>query len=463
MTWPTRMLFVLTVLVGCGKKTPPQSAVETVAEEAPAWDPAAPLADKVALAIAKLESGTPEDLELAVAILQQSLPEDPGGATELNLAIALQRRGDVAAALPHYEAVLAAHPDWPETWVYLGSAQERLGQVETAMETYRRAIELDTENVGARVALIAVLRKVGQPDAAIEQAKAALKVNANSLAIYNNFALAYLDKGDTTLARFILQKALQGIEGAQTNAYLHTNLGWSHYLDDNKTAAVQSLQKAVELEPGLVPALVYLATVYLEDRNYEDMIPLLETARKNDPENPDVHLNLGIAYRGMGRLDEAKQAYATASEIDPSDPDPWFNLGILLGDSFKEYEASVAAFEKYLANGGSDTERTQVYIAAVNKERETAERRRKAEEARKKREAERKREQELLEKAKAEEVPPAPEPADAGDASSSSEGVDPEPTDSAEESAPIDSPAEGEPEPAAPEEPEADAPPEEQP
>ena len=417
--WPARIWLVTMLLVGCGKKAPPEAAVQaSTPEEAPAFDPNAPLADKVALAIAKLESGTPADLDLAVTILEQSLPQDPGGVTELNLGIALQRRGNVADAVPHYEAVIAANPDWPETWVYLGSAQERLGDVETAMETYRRAIGVDTENIGARVALIAALRKTGRPDAAIEEAKTALKVNANSLAIYNNFALAYLDKGDTTLARFILQKALQGIEGAQTNAYLHTNLGWSHYLDDNKNAAVASLKKAVELEPTLVPALVYLATVYLEDRNYEDMIPLLETARQNDPENPNVHLNLGIAYRGMGRLEEAKQACVTASELDPDDPDPWFNLGILLGDSFKEYESSVEAFETYLAKGGADTERTQVYIAAVNKERETAERRRKAEEAREKREDARRREQELLRKAEEEAAASAE-----GDASSSSEGV----------------------------------------
>ncbi|MEO0603407.1 MAG: tetratricopeptide repeat protein, partial [Myxococcota bacterium] len=307
MIRPTLMVALLALGVGCGKKAPPASAVDSApTEQGPGFDPNAPLPDKVALAIAKLESGAPEDIDLAIAILEQSLPEDPGGATQLNLGIALQTKGELAAAVPHYEAVIAAHPEWPETWVYLGSVKERLGDVEGAMRTYRDAIEVDTENMGARVGLIAALRSQGKPDEAIEQAKQALKVNANSLPVYNNFALAYLDKGDTTLARFILQKALQGIEGAQTNAYLHTNLGWSHYLDGNKPAAVQSLDKAVTLEPGLVPALVYLATVYLEDRNYADMIPLLETALENDPVNADVYLNLGIAFRGMQRFDDAK-------------------------------------------------------------------------------------------------------------------------------------------------------------
>jgi len=398
------MVVLLVLAGGCGKKTPPASAPAVEVADERAFDPSAPLHAKVALAIDKLRSGSPEDLALAVAILEQSLPGDPSGATALDLAIALQRQGRVAEAVPHYERVLAAHPDWGEVPVYLGSALERLDRAEEAERTYRAAIGTDPENMGARVALIAVLREQGRPDDAIEEAKRALEVNANSLAVYNNFALAYLDKGDTTLARFILDKALQGIEGAQTNAYLHTNLGWSHYLDDNKPAALQSLDRAVELEPRLVPALVYLATVYLEDRNYEDMIPLLETARDEDPDNADVMLNLGIAYRGLQRFDEAERAWKTALELAPDDAAPWFNLGILWGDSLKRYEAAVEAFTKYIEGGGAEAERAQEYIEAVNKERETAERRRRAAEARKQREAERKREQEMLEEARAAEA-----------------------------------------------------------
>ncbi|MEN0062924.1 MAG: tetratricopeptide repeat protein [Myxococcota bacterium] len=393
-----RPWLALGLLLGCGKKTPPVAPAETVvnAPTEGTFDPNAPLADKLALAIEKIQSGTVDDLTLAVAILTQCLPEDPGGATELNLGIALQKLGKLAEAVPRYDTVLAMHPDWAEAWVYKGSALEQLDRPNQAVSVYRDALGVDSENMGARVALIQVLRTLGRPDDAIAEAKAALKVNASSLPVYNNFALAYLDKGEMTLARFILQKALQSVEGASANAYLHTNLGWSHYLDGNKPAAIQSLLKAVELEPDLVPALVYLATVYLEDRNYGDMIPLLETALKQDPDNPDVHLNLGIAYRGMERFDEAKQAYETALKLAPESPDPWFNLGILLGDSLKEYEASVAAFNRYLDAGGAEPERAQTYIAAVNKERETAERRAKAEAARKQRELERQREQELL-------------------------------------------------------------------
>lgn len=397
------LLATLMVLTGCGKKSPPTPAAapEAATAEPAAWDPNAPLAERVALAIDKLQSSEPDDLALAVEILKHSVGEDPGGPTELNLGIALQKQGAFAEAATHYRAVIETHPEWPEPWVYLGSCQERLEDPEGAIATYRDAVAQDTENMGARVALIAVLRSLGRPDDAIEEAKAALKVNANSLPVYNNFALAYLDKGDTTLARFILQKALQSIEGAVNNAYLHTNLGWSHYVDGNKPAATQSLLEAVKLDPNLVPALVYLATVYLEDRNYTDMVPLLETARDQDPENPNVHLNLGIAYRGLGQFDDAKQAYATAQELAPEDPEPWFNLGILLGDSLKDYVASVEAFEKYLAAGGTEVERAQTYIAAVNKERETAERRARAEKARKEREAERKRKEQLLKEAEA--------------------------------------------------------------
>jgi len=414
-----RLAVVCALLLGaCFPKAAPQSPAS-----APGANPGGPppivsvmtakdpLHARVNEAVSMIEAGGQVNLTQAVRLLDGLAVEDTSGTARFNLGVAHRALGALDRAASNAQALVAAQPDDGDAWLLLGSVQQQQGAVDAAISTFRAGIDGAPEFMPLRVALVAALRAQGQSDAAIDESKAALRVNANSLGVYNNFSLAYLDKGDTTLARFILQKALQSVEGADNNAYLHTNLGWSFYLDGNVPAATQELRRAVELDPGLVPALVYLSRVYMDDRNYGDTVPLLESAAAEAPDNADVQLNLGVAYRGVGRLAEAKTAYERALALRPAGPDPHFNLGILLGDYEKDYDGAVAAFNRYIAAGGSDRELAQTHIKAVQKEQDRAARRVKAEAERKEREEERKRKEQVLRDAEQAPAPDAPAPA----------------------------------------------------
>ena len=389
----------MVVLTGCPPKAPSAGSSGDLPPQAQTVDVNRPVHDRVNEAADLIESGEPADLERAVFLLRGAVDEDPTGVAQFNLGLAHQARGELDTARATLEAVVGQHPQMGDAWRFLGEIRVAQGRPLEGEAVFRSGMAADPEHIGLRVSLIELVREQGRPEEAIALSKEALKVNANSLAVYNNFALSYLDLGDTTLARFILQKALQSVEGAVQNAYLHANLGWSYYLDGNKPSAVEALKKAVELDPDLVPALVYLSRVYLDDRNYEDMVPLLEAAEGAAPTNADVQLNLGIAYRGMGRFDEARQAYEQTLTLSPGNPDPHFNLGILMSDHIKDYDGAVAAFNRYLQAGGTERERAETYIKEVEREKARAERRAKAEAERKRREEERARREQLLKEA----------------------------------------------------------------
>ena len=333
----------------------------------------------------------------------------------LNLGVAKHLLDDLPGARQAYAAVVAAEPTMAKAYLYLGAVDEQQNNFAAAVGRYRDGIAQAPEEMSLRVALIGVLRKQGKPGDAIEEAKAALAINANSIEVYNNFGLAYMDQGNLTLARFIFQKALQSIPEAESNAYIHTNLGWVSYQDGNVPLATSELKKAVELDDELVPALVYLARIYMDDKNYADTVPLLETAAERDPTNADLYLTLGVAYRGVGRLDDAEAAYNKALELNPADPSPHFNLGVLLGDFKKDYDGAVAAFNTYIQAGGDKSALATEYINEVEKEKKRAARRQKALEDKRKRDEERAKERALIEEAerKAKEEAPAPEPAPA--------------------------------------------------
>lgn len=397
--------------LGCAKKAEPEPAVVQVEAE-PEPEPELSIEERINQAAALIETGDPGDLATAVGLLSDAIEEDESGAARYNLALARHAQGDYATAAMLYETAVQENATDAEAWLHLAEVRTQTGRSSSAEENLRLGLRYSSDNLDLRVALIRHLRNEGRLDDAIEASKAALKINANHLPIYNNFALAYLDKGDTTLARFILQKALQSVEGAVNNATLHTNLGWSYYLDGNKPAAKESLEKALEIEPELVPALMYLSRVYLDDRNYEDMVPLLETAKDVDPTNADVQLTLGIAYRGVERLDDARKAYEQALVLRPTDPTPHFNLGILLGDYEKDYDGAIAAFQRYVDSTGPDADRARQYIEDVTKEKKRAERRARSEAKRLEREAERARQQAMVEEEQADESAPSTDDVD---------------------------------------------------
>jgi Tfp pilus assembly protein PilF len=411
--WSTALL----MLVACGPKQAPEPAA---VDATPAAGPAAALGKAVnadALneeAAVLMATGNADDLQSALAKLNLAVNADAAHmGARLNLGIAVQRMGDLAAARGHYEAVASADPSSARAWLLLGAVEEAQGNLTSAAERFRQGLSQAPEDTSLHAAMIGVLRKQKKYDEAIAASRAALAINANDIAIYNNFGLVYLDQGNFTLARFIFQKALQAIPDADKNAYIHCNLGWVAYQDGDPYTATTELKTAVELDPKLVPALVYLSRIYMDDRNYGDTVPLLERAAELEPKNADVQLTLGVAYRGVGRLPEAEAAYRKALQLNPSDPAPHFNLGVLLGDFKKDYDGAVAAFNTYVQAGGEKSSLATEYITEIEKEKKRAAKRREALEEKAKKDEERKAKEKLLEEADKGQgdTPPANEPA----------------------------------------------------
>ena len=397
----------------------------TETQEPAAAAPAKPVFERVNEAVALLTTGNAQDAARAEEALRKILDEDDTVAMAwFNVGVAEYQQDNLREAGRAFQTAVDLDPSLGDAYLYLGVLREREGQVGVAVSKYRAGIEKDPENMELRVALVGALRQLGRTDDAVEEAKKALAFNANNLAIYNNLGLIYMDQGEYKLANFIYMKALGTIPGAEKHALINCNLGRNFYFEERKGQALYYLLQAVELDPKLVPALVYLSDIYMGDHNYEDAVPLLESAKKESPDNVDVRINLGIAYRGIGKLDLARAEYDKALELDPARIGVQFNIGILEGDYRKDYDKGIAAFQSYIDAGGEQAELAQTYIDDLEKERKRADKKRKAEEDRKKREAERIERERLLkeeEDRRAKETA-APAPAPAAPAEGSTEG-----------------------------------------
>jgi tetratricopeptide (TPR) repeat protein len=77
-----------------------------------------------------------------------------------------------------------------------------------------------------------------------------------------------------------------------------------HQLDE----ATRYFSRALQLQPNYTAARVGLAKVWIARKEYQKAVDQLEEAVRQVPEDETIYYNLMLAYRSMGRAEEARKA-----------------------------------------------------------------------------------------------------------------------------------------------------------
>lgn len=80
---------------------------------------------------------------------------------------------------------------------------------------------------------------------------------------------------------------------------------------------------------------------------------------------PAAWTALGIAWRNLGRMQEAREAYDGAAMLDPADPLPALNLGVLLDLYLGDAVAALSEYERYLVLSGAPDIQVASWITEV--------------------------------------------------------------------------------------------------
>jgi TolB-like protein/lipopolysaccharide biosynthesis regulator YciM len=82
--------------------------------------------------------------------------------------------------------------------------------------------------------------------------------------------------------------------------------------------AQAAYEKALALQPTLLPARIYMANLLTDTGRPEQAVPLLREALAENPNLAEAHWELGYAYRYGGRLEDSIKECRRARELDPS-------------------------------------------------------------------------------------------------------------------------------------------------
>lgn len=339
--------------------------------------PAASATSAFAKAEKALALGEPGYRE-ALSHLDEATRLDPSYTQAwFNRGVVLQRMGRLADAESSYQKALDINPDFIPAYVNLASVMREQGQHDRALDILDRARKKAPGNSQVGNERVAVLRSMGRVDDAIAEAHRLIKENSNDLNAFINLAIAYYDQGNLEMSRLVFEKAFASFPDVSSDAHVRHAYGLVVLKQGERDLAiVTGFDKALELEPKYVDALINRAQLHLEDSEPKKAAELLRRAVEEEPRNTEARLSLAVALRRSGDLDAAKAQYEILIDQAPSSFDAVYNLAVL----YSNYLSDPARAKEYFERARKLTESQELiaqvdqYIAEAQRNIETQER-----------------------------------------------------------------------------------------
>ena len=117
------------------------------------------------------------------------------------------------------------------------------------------------------------------------------------------------------------------LKGRPDDPRLLMNLGMALAMAGRESEALPVLQRAIERDPSLVPAHLFLGSSYLALGEPQKAIAPLERALAAQPASIEHRRLVASAYVAVGRHADALAHLRRVTELAPSEPAAWYALG----------------------------------------------------------------------------------------------------------------------------------------
>ena len=262
-----------------------------------------------------LEALRTDDTPIAIALLRQTLLEDPGHVdAHVRLATTLREQGLLPDAVVHYEKAIALRPRHAEAMVNLAETLRRAGRIAEALSYCDRALADDAYVQDGHVVRGVARFGLGDHYGAIGDLTTAIAAAPKVAAPYKILGKMLMETERTIDALAILRKAclLSPTDGELFR-----------YVGDLCTALGQTAdgfaayQKAIELDPYNAFIYANLSGLLCKTTLLDVALSVADVGLKIAPNLSGLHYNRAVALEKRDRLDEAVHAYAEALRCDP--------------------------------------------------------------------------------------------------------------------------------------------------
>lgn len=218
---------------------------------------------------------------------------------------------EFVAASEFYRQAYALNPSSYD--VYLALVRATLSS-ETSLGKFPAPPEGLSVNQNLALGLLYASRNALQP--AMERFEAALRLDPSNEDAMLNLALAEKAAGRS-------QEAIDRLRGAVTSrpsAALYSALGGMEEEAGHYVEAVQSYQRAVELDPSSEQYYFDLGVEYLTHFTFGPAAEVYRVGTRKFPQSSRQYVGLGFSHYAVREYRDAADAFTTALEIDPDSP-----------------------------------------------------------------------------------------------------------------------------------------------
>lgn len=189
------------------------------------------------------------------------------------------KKGNYAAAAGEFQNAMKSDPANPDYIANLAKSRMKMGDASNAERYYRQALTIDPSH---------------QPS-------------------YHGLAELMLDQGRSQEATAMLST------WAGTQPYIaesHVELAWLQRELGNDSGAVQSLERALDVNPNHATALAHMGQYYEEAGQLDEAVAYYQDSLHADWNQPEVHSRMAAASTGAG-ADSPMAATAMARGVHP--------------------------------------------------------------------------------------------------------------------------------------------------
>lgn len=153
-------------------------------------------------------------------------------------------------------------------------------------------------------------------------------------------------RNDFPTAIKMLEKSLEidpkyALTWAHLGKAYQANASFNYGGRNQYRSAQAAYERALALDPEQIEARIFMANLFTDTGRVDESVPILRRALTTNPNHPELHWELGYAYRFGGMLDQSAEECERARRLDP---------GVKLNNSAINAYLYRGEYDKFLAS-----------------------------------------------------------------------------------------------------------------
>jgi serine/threonine protein kinase/Tfp pilus assembly protein PilF len=219
---------------------------------------------------------------------------------------------------------------------------------ERAINDFDQAIDRDASYGPSYARRAYCYYKLGQFDKTIKDAGRGLELDYQSAISYALSGMAYYKLGNFERSRAMLERALLFTDRKLPLFLGNYHLGLLEMKAQRYTAAERSLKKALKCSPGSYEARVTLGQLYIDMKDYQKALDILEMVQMRSPNTPQLDFQLGRCYVASRQHSKANECLNRAIKLPGANESECLYQRSLNLRSMKKFDRAIKNLKRLL-------------------------------------------------------------------------------------------------------------------